>query len=186
MALLCAKSSKQQHVNIDNNDTLIISDSFKLILSKLKSSTDESITNSELNVLFAVCDNAIQFKSEIYVDLLFPLLSKYLIFSSNKSFKSLTLFKLENDITPWTKLTYQITKALIHLTINFPKFNQLLYITFNDYISNLKLSNNLYHQFSLIGFINALTDTPSIINEDIFNLIVSVCNNNFFNSIDNI
>ena len=189
MALLCAKSSKQQqHVNIDNNnnDTLIISDSFKLILSKLKSSTDESITNSELNVLFAVCDNAIHFKSEIYVDLLFPLLSKYLIFSSNKSFKSLTLFKLENDITPWTKLTYQITKALIHLTINFPKFNQLLYITFNDYTSNLKLSNNLYHQFSLIGFINALTDNPSIINEDIFNLLVSVCNNDFFNSIEHI
>lgn len=153
--------------------------STKVVSSK---SINIVLLNSELQVLFALCDSCHHFKNEAYADVLYPLMNKYLLTAANCAFKSLSLFKLD-DLTPWTKLTNKITKALIDLSINFPKFKDLLCVNFADYLSLLDTSC-LYHQFSIVGFIQAITAEPIIITENVYDLLMSSLNENFFDRIE--
>lgn len=182
LAQLCADSSSSKTTLEES-----IPKSMKVLLSKLKYYNSDSEENhiiscSEIHVLFSICNNCSKFKNIYQADILFPIISKYFFNSPNQYFKSLSDF-FNNDLTPWTKLTYELTLALINLTKTFPRFNSLLYSTFDKYIKNIDLSN-LYHQFSLIGLIQALTCCPEIINDDIFNLLLTIANPNFFDLIE--
>lgn len=183
LAQLCA-SSTDLKTPLDES----VPSSLKLLLSKLKYfnpdiEINDIISNSELQVLFAICNNCAKFKNQYQADIIFPILSKYLVASARQVFKSLTNFN-NTDLTPWTKLTYELTAALVQLTKSFPKFNDLLYKVLSEYTVNLDLAN-LYHQFSLVGFVQALTAIPSIVNEDIFKLVISIFNDNFFDLVEN-
>lgn len=196
LALLCAVSTSTK---ISSDES--IPDSMNLLLSKLNyynnseklssstssSSSAENITvlsNAEIQVLFALCKNSAKFKTQSQADLLFNIFSKYLVNAGNLTFKSITSF-LNDDLTPWTKLTYELTLALSNLSFNFSKFNDNIFKTLSIYISKLDLSK-LYHQFSLLGLVQALTLTPKIINDSIFKLIMSVFNVDLFDSIEQI
>lgn len=157
------------------------------LLSQLKYSNrdlevNNILVNSEIYVLFAISKNSARFKNVYQVDILFPVISKYLISVPNQQFKSLCAFQ-NDDLTPWSKLSYELTYLLIQFTNSFPKFKSLLYNTLNEFLTSIDLSN-LYHQLSLLGFIQALTACPEIIDGDIFNLVILVFNNKFFDLVE--
>lgn len=193
LARLCAVSTRSK-VSTDNS---LIPDSLNLLLSKLTfynsnqnlNNNDYSkikntlLSNTEIQVLFALCKNCSKFKEKYQIDLLFTIFSKYFVFSQFMSFNSISLF-VNNDLTPWTKLTYELSLALINLTITSnSKFNDTFYNILSDYILNLDKSK-LYHQFSLLGLIQSLTFSPNVIDENIFNLLMSVFNQDFFDLIE--
>lgn len=181
-AQLCANQS-----SADSRSNKSVGSSFQILFSKLRYSNGiindgEILKNPELNVLFSICDNCSKFKNEYQVDELFPVLIKYLVNSPNFSFRSVSNFK-DQDLTPWTKLTNVLTLGLISLAENFPKFGELLLNAFYDYISNLD-TDQLYHQFSLVGFLQALIKSPSAINEDVFKLVNSKVHIEFFDAVE--
>lgn len=184
MVLLCAASATE-HTSIDD----ALSDSFQYLLKKLKyynaTSTEdvtEFMSNTETQVLFALSNNSSKFKNKHQADIIFNVISKYFINSPIQVFKSLSSFP-NDDLTPWTKLTYETSLALINLSISFPKLKQNFYKALDEYIEQLDLSQ-LYHQFSFLGLIQALTTTPKIIDVNVFNSVMSVVSPDLFNSIE--
>lgn len=182
--MLCAASTSAQ-TPIET----AIPDSLQLLLSKLKyykknssGNSSDIISNSEIQVLFALCNNCSKFKNQYQADVLFTVLCKYLVSSPRQKFRSMSCF-LNDDLTPWTKLSYELTLALINLTISFPKFRDTFYNVLGDYIGGVD-STIVYHQFSLLGVMQALTVKPEIINKNIFNLVMSVFTTSFFDTVE--
>lgn len=182
--MLCAVSTSAK-APID----AAIPDSLQLLLSKLKYykmssgiNVSDLISNSELQVLFALCGNCSKFKNQFQADLLFTVLCKYLVNAPKQKFISMAGF-INDDLTPWTKLTYELTLALIKLTESFPKFNDTFFNTLSDYVLNVDPSK-LHHQFSLLGVVQALTLKPESIDKNIFSLVMSVFNTSFFDLVE--
>lgn len=181
MAYSCAKATPATATS----NEVCLSSSFKLLIDELdyNSLVDRStLKSNELYCLFAICDSSEHFKNERQIDILFPIITKYLLITPNLRFKSLTAFK-SDDLTPWTKMTYELASGLINFSKHSRKLENALLDVLTQFIQSLEL-NHLFHQFVLLGLTQAFAAHPFVVSDDFLNVIISIFNNDLYDNIE--
>lgn len=142
------------------------------------------LKNSLLQILYAITNSTSEMFNKIQADELLRIFSSYLTTAQQIEFsKHLNPFVFE--LSPWTKLSFELTSALSNLALNIPSIKDDVYKIFNSFLNNLDL-NSLKSQLFLIGFIQGISKRREILSPNLVQKVLSFNSVNFLNRVEQI
>lgn len=138
--------------------------------TKTTGSSDGAISKNELDTLFALCSCSNDLKSEVQAEILLSRFSNYLEESKGEVFSSTNVVR--NTVpTAWTKMTYEVTVAILSLGKNFPSLAEKACNVLMEYVESVDTNIDLHGAFSLVGFLEGLRDRVDIVTPEMMHQV---------------
>lgn len=117
-------------------------------------------------------------------DALLRILSSYLSLAPQIEFsKHLNPFVFE--LSPWTKLSFELTSAMTNLAINIPSIRDQVFEIFDSFLDTLD-SHSLKEQLCLIGFIQGICKRREILTSNLVQKVLTINSEKFLNRVEEI
>lgn len=143
---------------------------------------DCPLKSMHLQVLYAITGSSTEIVNKHQASALLTIFEKFIINLPQVSFSRHSAVV---ELSPWTKLAFEVTVCLSNLGLNVPSLKDQVYILFNEFLEKTDFTN-LKGQLCLIGFIRGISKRRGILNPSLIKKVLSFDSINFWQIIEDV